>query len=476
MYDVTIIGAGVVGAFIARELSRYQIKVCLVEKEADVANGSTKANSAIIHAGYDARNGSLKGILNVRGNQIMGQVAEELGVPFKRIGSLVLAFNENDLASINNLFENGVKNKVPELQLLSAKEVSLLEPNLSKEVVGALLAPTAGIICPYELTIGAVENAVLNGVELKLETRVDDIKQGEESFTVITENGEINTRFIINASGINGDIISAMVGEKDFVINPRKGEYLLLDKSQGNLVSKVIFQTPSEMGKGILVTTTVDGNLLIGPTAINTQEREDHNTTDLGMKQVIDGAKKSVPLIQTKDVITSFAGLRATPSTGDFVIAASKRAKGFINAAGIESPGLSAAPAIAEYVIEITKKEGLILIPKESFNPIRKPIVRFKELSDGEKNQLIKENPMYGNVVCRCEMITEGEIVDCINRPAGAKNLDAVKRRTRSGMGRCQGGFCTPRIVFILSRELHIPVDEITKKGRNSRLLLGKTM
>jgi glycerol-3-phosphate dehydrogenase len=474
VYDAAVIGAGVVGAFIARELSRYNLKVCLLEKEADVAMGTTKANSAIVHAGYDAKHGTLKGILNVRGNELMEQAAKELRAPFKRIGSLVLAFNDGDLASIEQLYHNGIKNKVPGLKLLNAEDTAAMEPNISDEVIGALYAPTAGIVCPYELTIGAVENAVENGVDLKLECGVLEIRKEREGFTLVTEQGEIQAAYVINASGLYGDLVSEMVQEKTFEIRPRKGEYLLLDKSQGNMVNTVIFQPPTAMGKGILVTPTVDGNLLTGPTALDILERDDVSTSAPGMRQVIEGARKSVPDIRFSDVITSFAGLRATPTTGDFVIEASKTAKGFINAVGIESPGLTAAPAIGEYVISILKKEGLSLVPREDFNPLRKPVIRFRELEDAEKQVLIRENPLYGNVICRCETITEGEIVDSIRRPAGARNLDAVKRRTRAGMGRCQGGFCTPRIVSILARELQTPAEEVTKKGKGSNILVGK--
>jgi glycerol-3-phosphate dehydrogenase len=474
VYDAAVIGAGVVGAFIARELSRYSLKVCLLEKEADVAMGTTKANSAIVHAGYDAKSGTLKSILNVRGNERMEQAAKELGAPFKRIGSLVLAFNKEDLASIEHLYHNGIKNEVPGLKLLNAEETAAIEPNICSEVVGALYAPTAGIICPYELAIGAVENAVENGVELKLECGVLEIRKETEGFTLVTEQGEISAAYVINASGLYGDMVSEMAQEKTFEIHPRKGEYLLLDKSQGNMVNTVVFQPPTAMGKGILVTPTVDGNLLTGPTALDIPERDDFSTSAPGMKQVLEGARKSVPNIRFSDVITSFAGLRATPSTGDFVIEASKTAKGFINAVGIESPGLTAAPAIGEYIVSLLEKEGLSLKRKEDFNPLRKPVIRFRELEDEEKQALIRRNPYYGNVVCRCETITEGEIVDSIRRPAGARNLDAVKRRTRAGMGRCQGGFCTPRVVAILARELQIPEEEVTKKGKGSNILMGK--
>lgn len=474
VYDVAVIGAGVTGAFAARELSRYDVKVCLLDKEADVAMGTTKANSAIVHAGYDAVNGTLKSILNVRGNALMEQVTRELGVPYCRIGSLVLAFSEQDIGTIEKLYENGIRNGVPGLELLSAEEAIRKEPNISREVKGALFAPTAGIVCPYELAIGAVENAVDNGVRLELECEVLSIRKIEDGFVLQTTKGDIQAAFVVNASGLQGDLISEMVQDKYFEIHPRKGEYLLLDKSCGNTVNTVIFQPPTEMGKGILVTPTVDGNLLAGPTALDVPSRDDFSTTAPGVRQLIEGARKSIPGMEFRDVITSFAGLRATPDTGDFVIEASLTTRGFVNAAGIDSPGLTAAPAIGEYILSILEQQGLVLQQKSGFNPIRKPVVRFRELRDAEKGELIRENPMYGNIICRCETVTEGEIVDSIRRPAGARNLDAIKRRTRAGMGRCQGGFCTPRLVAILSRELGIPAEEVTKKGKGSNILLGK--
>jgi glycerol-3-phosphate dehydrogenase len=474
-YDISIIGAGVTGSLIARELSKYDLKVCIIEKEADVAMGTSKANSAIIHAGYDAKPESLKAKLNVRGNELMGDIAKQLDIPFKRIGSFVLAFNEEDMKEVNKLYEYGIKNNVPDMKVINKEEVKEMEPNISDEVVGALFAPTAGIICPYELTLSAVENAVQNGVELLLEYEIKDIHKQKESFVLDTTKGEISTKYIINAAGVYSDIISKMAGDDSFTINPRKGEYLLLDKRQGNVVNTVIFQPPSNMGKGILVTPTVDGNLLLGPTAENIDDKENISTTNTGLSKVIKGARKSVPSFNVRDVITSFAGLRATSSVGDFVIKESDKVKGLINVAGIESPGLSASPAISEYVINILKTMDISLQEKESYNPIRKPVKRFREMNKEERENIIKENPLYGNIICRCETVTEGEIVDCIHRPAGAKNLDAVKRRTRAGMGRCQGGFCAPRVVEILARELNISKEEVTKMGGNSNILIGKT-
>ncbi|WP_331619443.1 NAD(P)/FAD-dependent oxidoreductase [Vallitalea guaymasensis] len=475
IYDISIIGAGVTGSLIARQLSKYNLKVCLLEKESDVAMGTSKANSAIVHAGYDAKPGSLKAKLNVRGNEMMGDIAKELYVPFKRIGSFVIAFDEDDMEQIKTLYDYGIKNNVPDMKILTKEEVREMEPNMSDEVIGALHAPTAGIVCPYELTLAAAENAVDNGVELILDCAIKDINKVDDNFELDTTRGKIVSKYVINAAGLFSDDISAMAGDDSFKINPRKGEYLLLDKRQGNVVNKVIFQPPTVMGKGILVTPTVDGNLLLGPTAENILDKDDISTTSIGLDTVIKGAVKSIPSVNTRDVITSFAGLRASSSVGDFVIEKSQKVDGLINVAGIESPGLSAAPAISEYVIEILKSMDIELKEKDDYISTRKPVYRFREMDESERNELIKKDPLYGNIICRCETITEGEIVDCIHRSIGASNLDAVKRRTRAGMGRCQGGFCTPRVVDIIARELNIPKEQVTKMGGKSKVLVGKT-
>lgn len=476
IYDVSIIGAGVVGTMAARELSRYNLKVCILESGADAATGSSKANSAIVHAGYDPLPGTLKARFNVRGNYLFEKITKELDVPFKRIGSVVLAFNEENMAMIREIYHRGITNGVAGLRILTSREeVQKIEPNVSSEVIGALYAPSAGITCPYELTFAAAENAVRNGAELMLETKVKGIKCEADEFILETNRGSVRSRYVVNAAGIYSDRVSMMIGDDHFSIKPRKGEYLLLDKNQGTKVNTVVFQTPTAKGKGILVTPTVDGNLLIGPNATDINDKEDFSTTDEGMNEVIRGALKSVPGIDIKQVITSFAGLRSVPSTDDFIVAPSRENKKFINVAGIESPGLTSAPAIAEYVAELLKNAGLELEQKNNYKPDRKAIVRFSEASDEEKKELIRTNKLYGNVVCRCELVTEAEIVDSIRRPAGARNLDAVKRRTRSGMGRCQGGFCTPMITKILARELDIPIEKVTKKEGMSVLLTGKT-
>lgn len=491
IYDVAIIGAGVIGCNVARQLSRYKIKVCLMEKQPDVAMGASSANSGIVHAGYDAEPGSLKARLNVRGNELMDRVASELDIPFKRTGSLVLAFSPEDMEKIKILYERGLKNGVQGMEILDASQVQEKEPNVSQETIGALYAPGAGIVCPYELTIGAAESAVENGVDLFLECEVkainitaspaglprDKYPPQDESpiFNITTSKGVFTARYIINCAGLYADSIASMTGDNSFSISPRKGEYILFDKIEGGLVNSVIFQTPTRMGKGILVTPTVDGNLLIGPTAVDTGDKNDTSTTREGLQQVMTEALKSVPGIDRRYVISSFAGIRAVPSTGDFIIGESRAMQKFVNVAGIESPGLTAAPAIAEYVEEVLRKSGLELVPKENFNPLRRPVKRFRNMGERELAGLIKENPLYGRIVCRCEKVSAAEIVDAIRRPAGARTLDGIKRRTRAGMGRCQGGFCTPRVNEILSRELGIPYDKVVKSGENSWMLAGRT-
>lgn len=475
MYDVVITGAGVTGAFVARELSRYELKVCLVEKGHDVASGASKANSGIVHAGFDCTPGSLKALLNVRGAKMMEKTAGELDVPYKKIGSLVAGYGEKDKEILQGLLDKGVANGVEGLEIIDREALAKLEPQLSDEVTHALYAPSAGIICPYELTVAAVENAVDNGVELRRECEVKDITFCSDHIKVKTDSDTLECRYFVNAAGAYAGKIASMAGDDSIVIKPRKGEYLLLDKAVGSIVKRVIFQCPTAMGKGILVTPTVDGNIMIGPDAQDIDDSEDNSTTTFGIEHVVQGARRAVPGIDVRQVITSFAGLRARPETGDFIIGPSKVNANFINVAGIESPGLTCAPAIGEYVSGILGRQGLERVLKKSFKGERDKVLRFRELDGDELEVLLRKDPSYGRLVCRCEKVTEGEVVDCIRRPAGALDLDAVKRRTRAGMGRCQGGFCTPRLVELLSRELGIPYDEVTKKGGDSWLLAGRT-
>ena len=470
-YDETIIGGGVTGSAIARELSRYDLRVCLVEKEEDVCSGTSKANSAIVHAGYDAAPGSLKAKLKVEGNRIMGKLSEELDFDFKRNGSMVLCFSEEDLPALKELCERGVANGVPDIRIISGDEARKMEPNLSDEVVAAIYAPTGGIVCPFGLTIALAENACDNGVEFKFLTEVEKIETAEGGYRLITDKGEIKTRFVVNAAGVYADAFHNMVCEDKIHIVPRKGDYCLLDKEAGNFVSRTIFQLPGKYGKGILVTPTVHGNLLVGPTAADIEDKEGTATTAAELAEAMSKASKSVKNIPFRLTITSFSGLRAHEDGDDFILKES--ADGFFDAAGIESPGLSCAPAIGKYIAHmVAEKAGAA--EKKEFKAGRKGIVRPELLSKEEREALIRENPAYGVIVCRCEGVSEGEIVDAVTRTLGAVSLDGIKRRVRAGMGRCQAGFCTPRTMEILSRERNLSMEEICKNGPGSEMLTGK--
>lgn len=473
LYDVAIIGAGVVGGLIARELSRYRLKIVMVERSHDVAMGTTKANSAIVHAGYDAECGSLKAKLNVEGSRMMESLCRKLGVKYLRNGSLVVAYRPQDMERIGKLYERGKKNGVEGLEILDTEKLHQMEPSLSQEAVGALFAPSGAIVCPYELNIAAVGNAMDNGAELLLDWEVTKITEDGDGYTLWSGENHLSARYVINASGVYADHVAAMVGDSSFTIRPRKGQYMLLDHDCVGSVTHTLFNVPNELGKGILVTPTVDQNLLLGPTAEDQEDREDVSTTPEGLEKVQENARKVIPSVNLRGVITAFAGLRAVGSTGDFIIESPRQ--GFWNVAGIESPGLSSAPAIAVYVTELLAGQGLLLEEKEDFMEERVAVHRFNELSMEEKNRVIRENPLYGHVICRCESITEGEIVEAIRQNPGARDLDGVKRRTRAGMGRCQGGFCGPLVTEILSRELGISLEKVTKFGGGSYLNVGKT-
>lgn len=472
MYDVIIIGAGVSGAATARELSRYKVKACVIEKEEDVCCGTSKANSAIVHAGYDAAEGSLMAKLNVRGNQMMEQLSKDLDFPFKKNGSLVVCLHEEDMPNLQALYDRGVANGVKELRILNREELKEMEPNISDQAYAALYAPTAGIVCPFNLNIAMAENANVNGVEFKFDTEVTDLKPIDEGWEIHTNNGVFQTRYVVNAAGVYADKLHNMVSEKKIHITPRRGDYCLLDKSAGSHVSKTIFALPGKYGKGILVAPTVHGNLILGPTAIDIEDKEGTNTTREGLDQVIERAEMNVKNIPLRQVITSFAGLRAHEDGHEFLIGEVEDAKGFIDCAGIESPGLTSAPAIGELVAELVTGY-LCAKKKQHFEEKRKGLVNPKNLSREAYQELIRENPAYGNVICRCETVTEGEIVEAIHRLIPAKSLDGVKRRTRAGMGRCQAGFCSPKTMEILAREWKVPMETITKAGKDSRLIRG---
>lgn len=473
MYDVAIIGTGVIGALTARKLAGYDLKICLIEKENDVAMGATRANSAIVHAGFDAKPDSLKAKLNVRGSEMMERITKELGVKYKRNGSIVVGFNNEDRYILEELLKRGKKNGVKGLEIVEDDRLRTLEPNLSEDVICALYAPMGAIVCPYELTIAAVGNAMDNGTDLKRNFEVTQIKKESNCYVISSATETVRAKFVINAAGIYSDRIANMIGDNSFSVHPRMGEYILLDKKCGSVVSHTIFRTPTKMGKGILITPTVDGNILLGPTSVDGTDKENNKTTADGFAKIMQEAAKSIKKVPFGKTITSFCGLRAAGDTGDFIINSPQ--DGFINAAGIESPGLSASPAIAEYVTEMLSKQGLPLTEKTDYNPIRKPAHYFRELSAEEKNKMIKKDKSYGRVICRCETVTEGEILEAIHQNPGARDLDGIKRRTRAQMGRCQGGFCMPHITEILARELNISCENVTKCGGSSGVITGKT-
>ena len=472
MRDIVVIGAGVIGCNIARELSKYNLDVCVLEKSSDIATGTTKANNAIVHSGHDAKTGTLKAKLNVLGNAKYDLLSEQLDFPFIRNGSLILCFDKDRIGDLEDLIENGKANGVSGLEILDVDALRKLEPNIGSRAIAALHAPTGGIVCPYEMALGLGENAQANGVDFKFNTEVKGIIKNNDSFTITTNDGEIETKLVINAAGVFADDINNMISSNHFEIKPRKGEYCLFDKSVGETFTHTIFQQPTPMGKGVLITPTVDGNLLIGPNAADINDKDDITTTQEGLDEILDKAQYTLDNIPYNAIITSFSGLRAHSEGNDFIIGEAEDVPGFINVASVESPGLSASPAIAEMV------EGIVVdminpTKKEVFDPIRKSIPRFRDMTDEERRQLIKEDSRYGKIICRCETVTEGEIVASINRPLGATDLDGVKRRTRAGMGRCQAGFCMPKIVDILADQLKVSQLDVTKFGSDSKLLVG---
>ena len=475
VYDVAVIGAGIIGCGVARELSRYNCKAVLIEKENDVAMGTTRANSAIIHAGYDPEPGTLMAKYNAPGNKMAGEICEELDVPFKRCGSFVLAFSEEEMETVKKLYDRGVKNGVPDQKILSGDEVRAMEPNVSENCVGALYAPSAGIVNPWEFALAMGEQAVENGVELKLCWEVASIKKENGNFVITGKNGEeIEAKFVVNAAGVYSDTVANMIGDESFSIDSSRGQYYLLDKSQGELFGHVMFQCPGPLGKGVLVAPTVHGNLIVGPDANPGCEKDDVSTDRNGLANVAATSKKTTTAVNFRECIRNFAGLRSEPSTHDFIVGFSEADDHFMNIAGIKSPGLSAAPAIAEDAVRMLLEAGVPSEKKENFIGGHKHL-RFKELSDEEKAAAIAKNPAYGRVICRCETITEGEIVDALHGVIVPRTLDGIKRRCNAGMGRCQSGFCGPKVLEIIARELNMnPVDVLLDK-EGSYILTGKT-
>lgn len=471
MYDVIIIGCGVIGAATAYALAKYECKVLVLEAENDIASGTTKANSAILHAGFDPEPNTKMARLNVEGIKLAKEICEKLDVPRIENGSLVLGFNDADSILIDELYHRGILNGVEGLKILSGDEARALEPNLSKEVLLALYAPTAAIVCPWEYTLAMAETAVINGVELKRETKVLDIEKSVDGWRLHTSNGVYDSKYVINAAGVDAQGIHEMVAEKTFTIIPTRGQYDILDKSEGKRVSCTIFQCPDEKGKGVLIAPTVHGNCLVGPSA-EVVEGNDVATTPEGLKYIETTVKKSVPSVDLREKIRNFAGVRANTDQKDFIIefAAPK----FLDLAGMKSPGLSAAAAVGEEAVTMLKKSGLQIEKKITFIDERKRI-RFKKLSMEEQNQLIAKTPEYGRIICRCEKITEGEIRAVMKTPIPPLSVDGVKRRLGAGLGRCQGGFCGPRVVEILAEELSVKQYDILQDGAESKILYGET-
>lgn len=466
MYDVAIIGCGITGTSIAYRLSKFKLKTVVVDKENDVAMGATRANSAIIHAGYDPEENTLMAKLNVRSVELTKELCRKLSVPFAEIGSLVLAFSDEETEHVKKLYERGVNNGVPGLTVLDADEVKKIEPMVSDDVKCALFAPSAGVINPWEYALALAEVAVSNGTEMIFDAEVTNIVKNDDGFVITAGDKEIATKCVINASGVGADKIHDMVLPHEFEITPNKGAYYLLDKSEAKRAKHVVFQCPNKNGKGVLVSPTVHGNLIVGPNAVAC-DCGDTSATAENLAFVREKSVKSIPSIDFRANIRNFAGVRPNSSESDFIIKANDS---FVDVAGIKSPGLASAAGIAEYVEDLMKNEGIKLVLKDSFIDERSQ-VRFKELSHEERAELVKKNPAYGRVICRCETITEGEILDAIRRPIVPHTVDAIKRRCGAGLGRCQGGFCGPRVVEILSRELAVGREDIEKDRTGSYIV-----
>lgn len=474
MYDAIIIGAGISGTSLAFELSKQKGKVLLLEKENDVADGTTKANSAIMHAGYDPETGTLMAKYNVAGNKMIQSICKDLDVPCKPIGSLVVAFCEEEKKTLQAIYERGIKNGVEGMRIVESNELHEMEPNLNEQAIAALYAPSACIVNPWDLAIAYAETAVKNGVECKTNEEVIKIVQENTHFQVTTSKGTYTGKTVINAAGVQCDVVAGMLCKAEYEIQPNKGEYYLLDKSQGTLAHHVIFQCPTKEGKGILVAPTVHGNLIVGPSSSDCED-DDVSTTQAALNLVKEKALKSIPNINFRENIRTFAGIRARRSDhGDFVIGEDKNIQGFYHIAAMQSPGLTSAPAIAKDIVKELQRKGYFLESKEDAVTTRK-IVRFKEMSAQEREEYIKEHPAYGRIICRCETISEGEIIDALHRVIQPVSIDGIKRRCNAGMGRCQGGFCGPKVQEIMARELGVKQEDIVQDKCGSIILYGKT-
>ncbi len=473
VYDVAVIGAGVIGAAIARQLSSYRLEVVLLEKEADACFGVSKANSGIIHAGFHHGPEFLKARLEVLGNMMFDRLQRELHFPFRRCGVLVAALNEEEMKAVGKLYENGLRNKSIGIELAGRERMLVLEPRLNPDVVGGLYAPTGGVIEPYRFVFALIENAQDNGVELLTGFQVAGVERANGTFHLCSGDGRrVRARYAVNAAGLYADRVSALFGAEQFVIVPRKGEEFLLDRNARGLPGKVIYPVPTRVSKGILVIPTVEGTCMVGPTAVEIEDKEDLATSQANLDTVFAAARRLVPALSERDIITAFAGLRPTLAGGDFRIECSGKVPALVQVAGIQSPGLTSAPAVGEYVKDLLKKAGLTLEEKPDWDPCLPEVPRIRELTPFQVDELTRRDSAYGEVVCRCEGVSEAEIVAAVRR--GHRTLDGIKFYTRAQMGRCQGGFCTYRILRILARETGLPPESITKRGPGSELLGGE--
>jgi glycerol-3-phosphate dehydrogenase len=474
MTDVIIIGGGVCGCSLLWELSRYKVNALLLEKENDVACATSKANSAIVHAGYDPEPGTLMARVNVEGNALIEKMSADLDILYSKPGSLVVGFDDEDRKTIEKLLEKGTKNGVPGLRIVEAAELFKMEPNLSREVKCALYAPSAGIIAPWELAFAQAECAIKGGAKVELDCEVKGIAKDGGGFTVKTNKGDFKAKYVVNAAGVDADAVSLMAESAHFKITPKSGEYFILDTTEFSLVNTVVFPCPSKLGKGVLVGPTVHGNIIVGPDSKDF-ERGDYSTTAAGLDYVRKNALRCVPNINFRASIRNFSGIRADAGLEDFIVGESKETPGFFNMAGIKSPGLTSSPAIAKEIVEhLKKKDGLDFSANPQFVGKRK-IMRFKHLSEAEKRAAIAKNPLYGNIICRCETVTEGEILDTFERPLPPRSVDAVKRRLAAGMGRCQGGFCGPKVLALVARHWGIKPEDVPKDRAGMYIVTGHT-
>jgi len=474
--DVVIIGAGAVGCAVARELSKYKIDVKVVDKNEDIGGDASKSNSAIIHTGYDATPGTLESQLVVAANPMYPELVKDLDVPFQQVGALLPAVSDEQYESLPAIKEKAFRNGVYDVEYLTKEQLLEMEPNLNPEVKGGLYIPRESIIDPFIYVQALAENAHENGVRFLLNTKVTGIHTEDNRIkSVGTTSGTIETKYVINAAALYSDEIAAMVGKADYKMVARRGQFFILDKNTSCKVTRIILPIPTKITKGKLMCPTIHGNMLVGPTAEDLDNKTDKSTTTEGLESILQDVRRLIPNVNARDSITQYSGLRPNRNPEGLHVDMYDDLKGYVNLSGIRSTGLTLSVAIGKYVVELMKEHGLSVEFKENFIKARRGIVKFSELGPEERERMIAENPLYGNVICRCETVTEGEIVAAIRRPLGAKSIDAVKRRVRPGSGRCQGGFCGPKVIEILARELNIPVEEVNKNNAGSYVISGRT-